>query len=211
MQKFEERLLTELKDVVAARTAPSPSPSPCPSPADSPRTRTVRWRWAGSVTAVAAAAVGLAIGVPLLTGDRAPQANAVVRDPDGSIRIYVRDYRHPELIASRLRGFGVPAVVDFVPNDRRCRTPRGSITPNDGTLVTGGLEDDDGQGLYSRLHPDRLGPGRTLVLEVGFTSFSGDASVASMFIGAATGPVAPCVLVKAPPMATQGPDGGVGG
>ncbi|TYK46808.1 hypothetical protein [Actinomadura decatromicini] len=202
MQKFEERLLAELKDVVAAQTASATANS---------HARSVRWRWAGLVTAAAATAAGLAIGIPVLTGDQAPQANAVVRDPDGSIRIYIRDYRHPEIIASRLRGLGVPAVVDFVPNDKRCRTPRGAITPNDGSLVTVEPEQDDSQGSYSRLHPDRMGPGKTLVLEVSFTSFSEDESVAWMFVGTATGHVGPCVLVPAPPKMTRGPDGGVGG
>ncbi|MFC4052607.1 hypothetical protein ACFOY4_23210 [Actinomadura syzygii] len=203
MQKFEERLLAELKDVVAAQTASAPVDS---------RTRRARWRWVGLATAAAATAAGLAIGIPVLTGDRAPQANAVVRDPDGSIRIYIRDYRHPEVIASRLRGLGVPAVVDFVPNDKRCRTPRGTVTPNnDRWLVTGEPQQDDGQGPYNRLHPDRIGPGKTLVLEVSFTSFSGGASVAWMFVGTATGSVGPCVLVPAPPKMTRGPNGGVGG
>ncbi|WP_242906407.1 hypothetical protein [Actinomadura terrae] len=200
MQRFEERLLTELKEVVAARTAPAPSP-----------TRPVLRRRAGLAAAAVAAAAGLAIGIPVLTGDRAPQANAVVRDPDGSIRIYIHDHRHPEVIASRLRGLGVPAAVDFVPNDKRCRTPRGALTPDDGSLVTREPEDTDERGPFNRLHPDRLGPGRTLVLEVRFTDFGGGAAVASMNVGTATGRVAPCVLVPAPPKAVRGQEGGVGG
>ena len=202
MPNFEDRLLTELKDVVATRTEPAPATS---------RARTVRWRRVGLATAAVAAAAGMAIGIPVLTGDRAPQANAVVRDADGSIRIYLRDYRHPEVISSKLRGMGVPAVVDFVPNDKRCRTPRGAITPNAGALFTTEPEDEDANGRFDRLHPERLGPGRTLVLEVRFTSFSDDASVASMFVGTATGPVAPCDLVPAPPAVTRGPNGGIGG
>ncbi|WP_242894773.1 hypothetical protein [Actinomadura litoris] len=202
MQRFEERLLTELKAVVAARTAPAPADT---------HPRSVRWRRLGLVAAAAGTAAGLAIGIPVLTGDRAPQANAVVRDSDGSIRIYIHDYRHPEIIASRLRGLGVPAVVDFVPNDKRCRTPRGSITPSDGSILTGEPEDEDSDGRFNRLHPDRVGPGKTLVLEVSFTSFGKGASVGSMFVGTATGHVAPCVLVPAPPKVTQLPDGSVGG
>ncbi|MEV0668552.1 hypothetical protein AB0I58_44790, partial [Spirillospora sp. NPDC050365] len=37
------------------------------------------------------------------------------------------------------------------------------------------------------------------------------ASAASLFAGAATGPVAPCVLVPGPPKVRQAPDGSVGG
>ncbi|WP_067465763.1 hypothetical protein [Actinomadura macra] len=203
MQTFEDRLLAELKDVVATRTASAPAQS---------RTPAVKWRRAGLVTAAAGAAAAMAIGIPVMSGDRAPKANAVVRDPDGSIRLYIRDYRHPEIIASRLRALGVPAAVDFVPNGKACRPPRGTIAPDDGTLVTiMRPEDDDSEGDFSRLHPDRLKPGRTLVLEVSFTSFGRGASAASMFVGSATGPVAPCVLVPAPPKVTQLPDGSVGG
>ncbi|QXJ20485.1 hypothetical protein AGRA3207_001208 [Actinomadura graeca] len=203
MQTFEDRLLAELKDVVAARTAPAPAAS---------RVRAVRWRRAGLTAAAVVAAAAAAIVVPVMTGDRAPKANAVVRDPDGSIRLYIRDYRHPELIASRLRALGIPAVVDFVPDGERCRTPRGTIVPDDGTLVTiMRPEDDDGDGHFTRLHPDRLKPGRTLVLEVGFTRFGRDASAAWTFSGTATGPVAPCVPVPGPVKVTRLPDGGVGG
>ncbi|MFI6753325.1 hypothetical protein ACIBI3_44720 [Actinomadura luteofluorescens] len=206
MQTFEDRLLAELKDVVAARTASAPVDRRIP---------TTWWRRAGLAAAAAATAAGMAIGIPVLTGDRASKANAVVRDPDGSIRLYIRDYRHPEVIASRLRALGVPSVVDFVPNDKSCRTPRGNITPNDGTLVTiMRPEDDDSDGDFNRLHPDRLKPGQTLVLEISFTRFgrgASAASAASLFAGAATGPVAPCVLVPGPPKVRQAPDGSVGG
>ncbi|WP_067807864.1 hypothetical protein [Actinomadura formosensis] len=203
MQTFEDRLLAELKDVVAARTTSAPVDPPI---------LTTWWRRAGLAAAAVATAVGMAIGIPVLNGDRASKANAVVRDPDGSIRLYIRDYRHPEVIASRLRALGVPAVVDFVPNDKNCRTPRGNITDNDGTLVTIMRPEDDGSdGAFNRIHPDRLKPGQTLVLEVGFTHFGRGASAAWMLAGAATGPVEPCVLVPGPPKARQSGDGGVGG
>src|SRR4051794_29513549 len=99
---FEERLLAELKDVVRARTAPQVT------------TITATAAWGGgrrrALVAVAAAVAALA-GVMVFSGFRDTPAFAVTRNPDGSVRLHVREFRDAAGLQRVLRAYGVAVVV----------------------------------------------------------------------------------------------------
>ncbi|RVX41411.1 hypothetical protein EDD27_3942 [Nonomuraea polychroma] len=108
-------------------------------------------------TAVTAA---LAIGVPVLLGQGATPANAVIREPDRSIKIYIRDYKHPEVIERQLRNLDVQANVTFLPTGKQCKEPRGTYLPDNPALLTT-EPPAEGEDDYWRLHPEQIKPGQT--------------------------------------------------
>jgi hypothetical protein len=128
---------------------------------------------------------------------------------DGSVRLYIRDYRHPEVLERKLAGVGVPAVVDFVPNGKRCDRLGGAVTPERGDLTEPGGGRDDG---YVRLHPDKIGKGRTLVITVMYVKWDKETHVGTFAAGTAkAGTARHCTLVDAPPAIRRDAQGGVGG
>lgn len=114
---FEERILLELKAEIAAQAARRR------------RARAARRLVAGAaVTGLAAAA---AVGVPLLTGTE-PPAYALSRNPDGSIRVQINEFRDPGRLEADLARHGVSADVTYLepghhlrgtPDRRRARPP----------------------------------------------------------------------------------------
>jgi hypothetical protein len=169
---FEERLLSELKDVVAARPAVPKS-----------RRRLVL---AGAAAAVVVAGAGVAYAAL-----RPSPAYAVERDPDGSVRVYIFDYRDPEGLQRRLAAFGVRAAVNYLPAGMACREPRADYVPPDrmplamvdwSTLST--------EQHYFKVFPQYIGPGQTFVYTV-----QGSKHSQRFSIHLANGPVAPCTPV----------------
>jgi hypothetical protein len=110
VNRFEERLETELVRIVAVR-AP-----------EAPAVRQRAWRRPavrlGAVAGVAAAAV---VAPLVLSGGGAP-AYAVVKHPDGSLSITVNDTRHPVELQRKLKEYGVNSKVMV---DKVCRTSPG--------------------------------------------------------------------------------------
>jgi hypothetical protein len=180
---FEERLLAQLKEVVAEREAMTAAP-----------TRRPRRRLVISVAAATAlAVVGVLVAV-LLPGLAEQPAYAVIRDPDGSIRVYIRDYRDPKGLQRRLEAFGVKAAVDYIPFGTRCREPRGDFVPPDqmplAMVSWGPFGEEDG--YYWKLHPEFIGPNQTFVyvVQIGREADGGHDQRARIQL--ANGPVAPC-------------------
>lgn len=210
MQTFENRLLAELKHVVAAN-----QPA-----AESPR-RPQRWTGRRLVltAGTVAAAVGTLIAVPALTEDKSARANAVERLQDGSIAVHLVEFTHPEQVEQKLRAFGVPAKVDFLPFGTQCKGRESnsdfwmSANPDDG--VFGGdpgsnphADTDMKGGVGTRIYPDKLKPGEMVVLDVWFqnTKNSTSANVLSPTVKKA-GTVPACVRVPGGPRSLPG--GGV--
>jgi hypothetical protein len=197
---YEERLLVELRDVVTDRAAATRAPA---------RTRTARRRLpiAVGLGAAAALAVAAGIGAPALLGAGDRPAYAAERDPDGSIRIHIREYRDAKGLQARLSQLGVAAVVDYVPNGKQCREPRATYVPDD-QVPRGLLTDsphDDGKGAYWKLHPDLIGPGQTFVYTTTIIGDPDDAEwSAKADIRLATGPVGACELVPGPVLPRNG-------
>ena len=98
MTTFEDRLLTELRAVVAARPEPAAAPP-----------RRARNRLAVSAAAAAAAAAAI---VAATTGGT-PSAYAVEQTPTGAVTVHIRSLSDAAGLQRALRAKGVPAVVSY--------------------------------------------------------------------------------------------------
>jgi hypothetical protein len=173
---FEEHLLADLRTVVATRAPDHPA----------------RAAAAGAALAVATVAV---VGGPSMFGLRPTAAYAVQRDPDGSIRVSVYDYRDPQGLQRRIEGFGVKAAVDYLPAGMTCREPRADYVPPD--RMPREMVDWSPLGSrdhYFKIHPEYIGPDQTFVYTVQVSSDRRGRSQ-RFAIRLANGPVAPCTPV----------------
>lgn len=165
-------------------------------------------RWLSLAVAATGGALLLAVGIPVLSG-QGVAVNAVVREPDGSIKIYVRDYRHPEVIEQKLRDFGVESVVLFLPIGKECKEPRAEYAPDNSKLLTS-EPPTEGEHAFWRLHPEQIKPGQTLVYSLWYQDDERGHMTGGR-IQVATGPVAPCQIVSGGLRTETGPEGGIGG
>jgi hypothetical protein len=175
---FEEQLLAELKNVVAGRSAPVKSRS---------RRRLVL---VGAAAAVALTAAGVSF-----VAFRSSPAYAVERDPDGSVRVYIHDYRDPEGLQRRLAAFGIRASVNYLPAGMACKEPRAEYVPPD--QMPRGMVDwstlGDSEDHYFKVFPQSIGANQTFVYTVQVSHHGGRSQRFSIRL--ANGPVAPCTSV----------------
>ena len=116
--RFEERLLTELRQVVAER--------PEPLPAASAKRPYGRFALAGAGVATAVAA----IAVFASSGDNTTSAYAIDKKPDGVVSVEIKSLKDADGLETGLRAAGVPAVVDYTPaGTDGCRLPAMPATP----------------------------------------------------------------------------------
>jgi hypothetical protein len=177
---FEDRLLDELRTVVAAQPAPES------------RTRPRRLRLAFATGAVAATAAGVIV---LNGGDSAAPAYAVERQPDGSVTVQIRSLRDAAGLQRKLRAAGIPAVVDYAPMGKMCRGPRGRPAAQPGGAresISGSIR--EGGSTSFTITRNSVRPGQTLVV---MSSVGRSASSLGMTV--VEGPVSPCKLVDVPP------------
>jgi hypothetical protein len=195
---FEQRLLGELKSVVAQRKAEQPAPTPL-------------WRRPRVLSAAAAGALalGAAVGVPLLGGEStAPPASAaftVTVDDNGTVTAAVNRFEDAEGLERQLEQHGIPTEVDYLPVDMKCEQPRFTPAPHSGRTVEFWFADPDAvedvghEVPYTLIvHPDRLGPNQSLVLEAGHDQLGpedGGGPAMWATIDVADSPVKPCTLV----------------
>jgi hypothetical protein len=104
---FEERLLHELREVVAARPAPSPAPASASAPARHRARRRFVVAGAGAIAAVLAA-VAIFAG-----GGGTESAYAVTPRADGSVTVKISSLSDAAGLQRALRNAGVPAVVRY--------------------------------------------------------------------------------------------------
>jgi hypothetical protein len=177
--RFEERLLGELRAMVA--TAPPGRPA---------RSSRRRRRLAVGAVALAVAAVA-AVVVPLIDGGGEP-AYAVTANADGSVTVDISSLSDASGLEQKLRDAGVPAVVRYLPAGKACQqgwfTPAG---PGTGGQMRGGVEQlPDG---HTRFTIDsHLPDGVTLVIT---TQQDGNASAIAVALASAVGE---CNVVDAP-------------
>jgi hypothetical protein len=116
---FEERLLDELRNVVADEPKPE-------RPLRQPRRLVLAGGLAG-LTAVAAVA-----GVLLLTGGASP-AYAVNKNDDGTVTVEIGSLRDAAGLERKLREAGIRAVVQYLPPGKACKQPwpETSTAPHD--------------------------------------------------------------------------------
>jgi hypothetical protein len=194
--RFEDRLLAELRHVVAQRPAPSvPGPRPSGSPFAAARLRRPRLLLGGG----AAAAVTGAVILVAAGGDQVTPAFAIDRQADGDVTVTINRLSDSADLERELRAAGIPAVVNYTPLGKTCRQPRGrpAGAPNhpvsstvSGTSIGGGSPGATATFTISR---DMVSSGQTLVIQT-----SGGAGATSIGMGVVEGPVSPCVLVDAP-------------
>lgn len=112
LSKFEERLLSELRRVVAQRPAPQLTIAPTRTRFTPPRLAA-----AGGV----AGALGLALAVALPSGGGSPdQAWAVSPNPDGTATVTIETLKDADGLERELIAAGVPANVQYLPAGTKC-------------------------------------------------------------------------------------------
>ncbi|MFC6080249.1 hypothetical protein [Sphaerisporangium aureirubrum] len=200
---FEEQILVELKEEFAARAER--------------RRRSGRRLVAGAAAGGLAAAA--AVVLPLVTGAGSP-AYAVTKNPDGTIRLELHEFRDADRLEQDLRDMGVAADVTYTKPGWRCEPGRGEIVGSD-------IQRESDNGDFRRdwrnpesaklitirdggwdIEPRYLREGQTLVME--FAESDGRASgpvrprvVWQLAAYVVNGPVGPCVVAHLP-----APDGG---
>ena len=190
MSNFEERLLVELRDVVAAE------------PIESGRRRRSprRLALAGGLAAVVAAA---AIGGVLFLSAGTQAAYAVTKNADGSVTVEIDSLTDAAGLEAKLQAAGVPAVVEYLPVGKMCRQPW--YTPA-GPAAGHGMQQSSvgpsGDGATTFTISGDRPAGTTLVI----TTQTGPNGERALGMGYAVGAVPPCDVVDAP--AGSGPLGG---
>jgi hypothetical protein len=195
--RFEDRLLHELREIVAAR----------PARAVVTRRRPRRRRL--TLAGVSAAAAAAAVAIVVTGGEVTPSAYAVQPRADGSVTVAIRSLRDAAGLERSLRAAGVPAVVDYAPAGRTgCASgpPAGATTersgagkrdtgpsrsgpgPEPGARVTTttqvSISDD---GVKFTIDPGTIKPGEKVYI----TTSTGAVSSIGMAIGREK-PAAPC-------------------
>jgi hypothetical protein len=101
---FEDRLLAQLRDIVAAQPTPS-------SPRRQRRTGRTRLALAGAAVTAAVTAVAIVAS----SGDVTPSAYAVQSQPGGEVTVSINSLKDASGLESSLRAAGIPAIVSYVP------------------------------------------------------------------------------------------------
>lgn len=144
--RFEDKLLVELRQVVAERPAPAAIRSATP--------RRTRFAMAGAGVAAATAAVAIVA----TSSDVTPAAYAVEPHSDGSITVEIHSLKDAAGLQSKLRAAGLPAVVDYDPSGAA-----GCAGPGPRSVRAGGGEAGTGDGpTFSTGGKGEAGGGPTL-------------------------------------------------
>jgi hypothetical protein len=187
MSNFEERLLVELRTIVAE------------APVTRGRRRTVpRFALAGGLAAVLA--LTAVVGVVFLSAG-AQAAYAVSTNADGSVTVEIDSLSDAAGLQEKLRAVGVSAVVEYLPAGKACRQPWFTPASSAGEMSSSEVEQTAGGASRFTISGDRPA-GTTLVI----TTQTGPAGERALGIAFAQGDVPPCEVVDAP--AGSGPFGG---
>ena len=108
---FEDRLLEQLRHVVAEQ--------PIPSQASPPRRSHRRLVLAAAGCATALAAVAVVAG----GGDTTTSAYAVEAQPNGAVEVSINELDDPSGLQNSLEDNGIPATVDFDSANQACAAP----------------------------------------------------------------------------------------
>lgn len=201
---FEERLLGELKSVVAHRKAERSAVRPA-------RARLWRRRSVVSVVSAGALAIGAAIGLPLLGGGpSAPSASAafdLTTSDDGTITVTIYRFDDADGLEAQLADHGVQADVTYVPYREHCQPDRYELSPTqhrvgvDWPTTAGVPINANGVELSFTLRPADFQPDETLVVANEWRGADTDPPMAGavklfqlVHFVTAIGPVEPCEL-----------------
>ncbi|WP_371786047.1 hypothetical protein [Streptosporangium subroseum] len=145
-----------------------------------------------AVLAPVLAAAAVAIAVPLALGGGA--AYAVSKNDDGTILITINEAKDPKGLQADLRGVGLNAVVDYIPQGKKCSPqPRSkSFLSKEEASLSVSPPENRGRGFT--IDPRVVKDGQVAVLEFS-VSEQRDGWVAGMWARVSNGPVADCELV----------------
>ena len=131
-ERFEDRLLRELRRVVDERPAPAAGPEP--------RARRTRLAWGGvGVGVVTATAV---VAIVASSGDVTPSAYAVQPQANGVVTVSIHSLSDAAGLQSKLRAAGVPAIVSYsTARGAGCLPSGAAAEPGVATPVPGGTTD----------------------------------------------------------------------
>ncbi|WP_407566042.1 hypothetical protein [Streptomyces sp. 184] len=183
---FEERLLGELKRVVAERgAAESPAVPPVAVEVRAPRRRL--WVGLTATAGVAAAGVTAVVALPAMGGSA---AYAVETNDDGTVTATIKEFTDAEGLERQLEEHGVSAEVDYMEWGQWCQGDRGEGVNRDFLFRQDPPPTTDGPWSFT-VRPADLGPGETLVIE---TARARDGEMVSEGVGwqLVTGPVRAC-------------------
>jgi len=149
-ESFEDRLLAQLRLVVAER--PVPPDAAATAIPGGPRVRRGRLALAGAVAAATAGAAVVAT-----SGDVTPSAYAVQPRGDGAVTVHIRSLADADGLQRELRAAGVPAVVSYsAAGSAGCDGP--GTTPGAGGAPTGApgpVTQVGGAAMGTRFHTER--------------------------------------------------------
>lgn len=120
---FEERLLTELRRAVPA------GPPRAATPPVAPERRSLLRRPLALVGGVAAAAATTLVAVFAIGGGGETDAWAVTSNDDGTVTVEINSLSDADGLERKLRGAGVPAVVEYERAAEMCAVPHSAGTP----------------------------------------------------------------------------------
>jgi hypothetical protein len=183
---FEDRLLAELKTVLAERVERVDRADRADrEPARPRRVITLRRLLAG--TALAAGVAAVSIAVPVVIGSHT-SAYAVSKNADGSISVKINEFRDPDRLEADLADLGVRVDVDYHRSNLYC--PGGYVesdvlTPEQRAELAERWLVTEGKSGF-RIYPDRIPAGETAQVRVDADASGHDI----MWVG--NGPPPPC-------------------
>ncbi|WP_336208339.1 hypothetical protein [Nonomuraea sp. LPB2021202275-12-8] len=153
----------------------------------------------GAVLSGVAAAVLVAVAVQ---GGTATPAFAVDQRPDGSVEVWISEFRDPADLEAELAEAGVKAEVDYLPAGQTCKEPRGKAAAAGGHMKSsvGG----ERGGISFSISKGQVTGGRTLVLAVSHDQANPSKPPVGMSLTVVEGTVSACEPV-AMPKPTDGP------
>ncbi|MGW0477817.1 hypothetical protein [Nonomuraea sp. NPDC003214] len=157
------------------------------------RTPRRRLRRVGAALAGAAAA---AVAAVTLYGTTATPAFAVDKQADGTVEVWINEFRDPGDLEAELAAAGVKAVVDYLPAGQTCKEPRGAHPAPGGRLETK-IGSERG-GISFSVTAGQIKDGQTLVLAAGVDRDDPGKPPTSMSLTVVDGAVAPCEPVAMP-------------
>ncbi|MEV0230020.1 hypothetical protein [Nonomuraea sp. NPDC050786] len=204
MSNFEERLLSALKEEITTRKSENATATTTVTPVERPSRR----RLVGLSTAAAGVAVATTAMV-VLTGLDSTPAYAVTKGADGAVDVRINEFSDPEGLAGELATAGVKAVVDYLPEGRTCKEPRGERGSGTGRFAASVGRSSGG--ISFKIEEGQVPAGETLVLAVSKSKDGDDRPPFAMSLTVVKGPVAPCEPITMPAPGTGAEeDGGPG-
>ncbi len=182
---FQNRLLAELKDVVANRSV---APSQTATAGSSHR---FRMRLGMSL----AVAVAMAATLAVLVGPATTPAYAVTSQSDGTVLVEINHLSDAAGLRAKLDAAGIPSRVDYLPSGTICREPRFQTVAATDELIVFAAGSDGSLAFY--VDPADVTGDRTLVIVLSGPKEGPPDEGTQVFVAVAQGAVGDCEPVPA--------------